>query len=368
MPSSSLVEVRHRLPPLKALTTLRLVAAMYVVMYHMDFQESLANHPLFANLLGSGYTGVTFFFVLSGFILAYNYPEIASTKDFWVARFARIYPAYFLAALFAMVRPVDWHLPHEAPKAVAALLLVQGWWPAYSDALNQYGWTVSVEAFFYLIFPFLLPLVWKMRRRTFYIVQAAYLLLLVAPILLSHTDHRDLALRLADALESHNPAVRLNAFLVGVFFGTRWLKRIQGRHLSEQPAKRWLPWLGLIAAAILLCATWDGSALPLRTGLLIYACVLLIYGLAQVEWKLLSSHWLQVGGEISYGIYILQSPVSLTYAAINRHLAPAATPSRILYVVVLIAVAYASFRWYETPMRLMIRKLWSGRPVSTRPV
>jgi peptidoglycan/LPS O-acetylase OafA/YrhL len=130
----------------------------------MDFQESLGNHPLFANLLGSGYTGVTLFFVQSGFILAHNYPEIVSVKDFWGGAFRENLSCLPSCRL---MRPVDWHLPHEAPKAVAALLLVQGWWPAYSDALNQYGWTVSVEAFFYLIFPFLLPLGCKMRLSTF---------------------------------------------------------------------------------------------------------------------------------------------------------------------------------------------------------
>jgi peptidoglycan/LPS O-acetylase OafA/YrhL len=77
---------------------------------------------------------------------------------------------------------------------------------------------------------------------------------------------------------------------------------------------------------------------------------------------------MQVGGEISYGIYILQSPVALTCAAIYHRLTPAATPSRVLFVVMLTAAAYASFRWYETPMRLMIRRLLSGKPVSTRPV
>jgi len=92
------VEVRHKLPPIKSLTSLRFFAAIYVVLFHESANPGhFVFFPLAARFVASGYTAVTLFFVLSGFILAYNYGRIRSRKEFWISRFARIYPVYFLS-------------------------------------------------------------------------------------------------------------------------------------------------------------------------------------------------------------------------------------------------------------------------------
>jgi peptidoglycan/LPS O-acetylase OafA/YrhL len=89
------------LPRLNALTTLRFLAALHVVLFHMRVTGVLPGGPWwYQNLASVGYIGVNLFFVLSGFILVYTYANTTvSPRRFWQARFARIYPAYALSLL-----------------------------------------------------------------------------------------------------------------------------------------------------------------------------------------------------------------------------------------------------------------------------
>src|SRR6478752_7231975 len=98
---------RERTPPrrdtLPALTGLRFVAALLVVLFHYQFLvPGLAQSAVpGARVIQAGFVGVSIFFVLSGFILAYTYLDPDGTmrstvSAFWHARFARIYPAYAL--------------------------------------------------------------------------------------------------------------------------------------------------------------------------------------------------------------------------------------------------------------------------------
>ncbi len=135
---------------LPALTGLRIVAAGMIV----------ANHSRALNIPVPNYAldhGVSFFFVLSGFIIAYAYPKLDNKGEvfnFIAARIARIWPAHIVALLLVIAviqMPLD-------RKFVANALLLQGWVPSspWYFSYNAPSWSISTEWFFYLAFPVLI--------------------------------------------------------------------------------------------------------------------------------------------------------------------------------------------------------------------
>jgi peptidoglycan/LPS O-acetylase OafA/YrhL len=88
----NLDDARPRLP---ALTSLRFFAALHVVCFHFLAFKIVSGERWLGQISSIGYVGVSFFFVLSGFILVYTYAgRDIPARDFWRARFARIYPAF----------------------------------------------------------------------------------------------------------------------------------------------------------------------------------------------------------------------------------------------------------------------------------
>lgn len=117
---------RDRLP---SLTGLRFWAALLVVLYHLSRQVGAV--PGVSDVVWYGRSGVTFFFVLSGVVLAWTYDGAGvSARVFLWRRFARIWP--LLAVSVGVSVGVWWALMDRAVsvKAVGAtLLLVHAWFP-----------------------------------------------------------------------------------------------------------------------------------------------------------------------------------------------------------------------------------------------
>jgi len=162
--------VEQRKPaPLKALTGLRCFAALNIVFFH--FSNPLWFGPL-APVVNAGYASVSYFILLSGFVLAYNYGPRAragqlDVKRFYKARFTRLYPIYILSLILAwQIIPQEWEA-HTHPMfwtgIVLSPLLLQGWVAPIATFLNTPAWTMSAEAFYYTIFP--LMSAWKRPAR-----------------------------------------------------------------------------------------------------------------------------------------------------------------------------------------------------------
>jgi len=154
---------------LPALTGLRCFAALNIVFFHFSNPKWFG--PL-APVVDNGYTSVSFFLLMSGYILAYNYSDRAQrgqlkSRNFWIARFSRLYPVYLLALLLSIGMLIDeWHVRSHAQfvwGVVLTPLLLQGWHPWLSTFWNTPAWTMCTEAFFYLIFPFVI--LWKRPKR-----------------------------------------------------------------------------------------------------------------------------------------------------------------------------------------------------------
>ncbi|MDX2971476.1 acyltransferase [Kribbella solani] len=156
-----------RLPRVESLTGLRWWAAFFVFCHHMT---NLAPLPIF-DFLKYGTSGVTFFFVLSGFVLTWSAQPGTKIRTFYRRRFARIFPLYFLtlvAAFFVFYRVdppagMSWIKPVSVTVLVLSAFLLHGWSnnPTILYGGNPAGWTLSVEAFFYAYFPF----VWRATQR-----------------------------------------------------------------------------------------------------------------------------------------------------------------------------------------------------------
>ena len=153
-------------PAIPPLTSLRFFAAALVVAFHYDPDRFPRLPDFIHDWLETGYESVTFFFILSGFVLSYVYfgtdPGRTNTtlKSFFVARFGRLFPAYYLSLLIALPffvapnffqeEPAPANLPYHG---LAVLFSVQSWWPEAALAWNPPAWSVSVEWFLYLTFP-----------------------------------------------------------------------------------------------------------------------------------------------------------------------------------------------------------------------
>ncbi|MGK2901848.1 MAG: acyltransferase family protein [Mycobacterium sp.] len=173
---------------IKALTGLRLFAAAWVVMFHFrpllqqaapDFSSALAP------VLNTGAQGVDLFFILSGFVLAWNYLDRMgpswSTRDtlhFLWMRLARVWPIYLvtlhLAALWIIFTLYVGHIPSEntdtltATSYIRQLFLVQLWFQPYFDGSSWDGpaWSISAEWLAYLTFGFLALGIFRLARAT----------------------------------------------------------------------------------------------------------------------------------------------------------------------------------------------------------
>ncbi|MGQ4333232.1 acyltransferase family protein [Streptomyces hayashii] len=156
---------RDRLP---SLTGLRFWAALLVVLYHLSRQVGTVAGV--SDAVWYGRSGVTFFFVLSGVVLAWTYDGAGvAVRVFLWRRFARIWP--MLAVGVGASVAVWWILMDQAVslKAIVAnLLLVHAWFPqpVIFKGGNPAAWSLSDEAWFYLAFPVLLAMLAGRRSRT----------------------------------------------------------------------------------------------------------------------------------------------------------------------------------------------------------
>ena len=304
-----------RLPNIYALTSVRFFAALYVALYHMVRPFSLWG-PL-ADVMAAGYLGVSFFFVLSGFILTYSHAAeyesgMGDRGRFWVARLARVYPVYLLSMLFSayvtrsQFRPL-WH----AIAFAADLLMVQSWSMRMVNFFNVPAWSLSTEAFFYLTFPFLLLLIRPSTRlRGWAWVFGMWVLAMAAP--LYSAIHYPLASFSESAPVSavgsefvyhvrKIPLFALPEFLAGVSLG--WI------YLRFRPSKQMLFCMAMAGVVALMGALAFVGRLPLimlHNGLLIPVYVLLILGLCGGHWlsRLLENKVMVLLGEASFALYL----------------------------------------------------------------
>ncbi|MEG3975966.1 acyltransferase [Microcoleus sp. herbarium8] len=143
---------------LNLLQVYRGIAALLVVLFHLnDMSLDRLKKDTFFNLFESGWSGVDYFFVLSGFIMVYVHRSAIGNKDqlksFLVKRAVRIYPIYWIVTLIVLVFFLV--IPGFANnqdlgfgKIITSLLLL----PNQNLPILNVGWTLIYELYFYFLF------------------------------------------------------------------------------------------------------------------------------------------------------------------------------------------------------------------------
>lgn len=168
---------------LPSLTSFRGVAALWVVLYHYAaVYFSQLNPSQYSHFVEKGYLAVDLFFMLSGFVLTHVYRRAFSEgiakhyKQFLLSRIARLYPLHLMVLLLFVATALTSRLleyaatgsyetiPIQGPRSLAAFLanlfMLQGL-QAGQLSWNYPAWSISVEFAAYLLFPFLLPTIWR---------------------------------------------------------------------------------------------------------------------------------------------------------------------------------------------------------------
>ena len=333
---------------LGALDGLRGLAALGVAVHHVFYHY--ASPGLITGPLGAaavwlwqwGWTLVDLFFLLSGYVFAHVYlPEGAlrgwrGQQDFWVARFARLWPLHlFMLCVCALVLTDN---PANTPFSFAAhVVMMQGFVDPVAHTFNFAAWSLTIEVVCYVIFAGLAAIgpAWVKRGALWLVaLSAAYFIVLGSP---------------------GGPWVEdvLWRGLLGFFLGQlMWIARARLEHV---PA--------ILLAALIAAGFWlqQGHYSPiLPLGLLAWPAALLL----ALRSKVMASKAMVWLGDRSYAIYLVNLPIILVaHRMIDLALlgAGALVVLQALLVVVVLGVSDISFRRLEMPSRGAIRRLWARR-------
>jgi peptidoglycan/LPS O-acetylase OafA/YrhL len=343
------------------LTFTRFIAAFLIVIYHFGartapFDSSTANH-----WLGLAPAGVSYFFLLSGFILTFVYDKGSANqidkKKYYLARLARIYPLYILA-LAALV--IFLLLTKQAidPKALfLQATLLQAWFPSFSIRLNIPSWSLSVEVFFYLLFPFLLVLLRRIKKNWQLIMLGSIIWFFSLEIYCYGLNIFSKATPdFFFYLFNYNPLLHLNSFVLGI------ISCLLFKRFKKPFSAAWS--LTLILAPLIIIAALIIGYNPIlhyyNDGLLAPLFAVSLIGLAgdrTIISKIFSAKPFVLLGEISYGIYLLQVPIYAWWDAVfNRWLWQYPSLKFYGFVALLIFAAWLSFRFVERPIRQYVKK------------
>lgn len=339
------------------LTFTRFLAALAIVVFHFNKNvypftfQPVKNITVFLNVL------VSYFFVLSGFILTINAGEKVGLKRFYFNRFSRIYPVYIAALLFTVllildIRPLSFSWDFH--RILLSALLLQSWHAKYALVFNYPAWSLSTEAFFYLLFPFVYNYLQQLPFKKRGLLVGLFWLLMQAVFAGYSFKQESFAL--------YNPFFHLSTFLTGVFGGMLYKEKYDWLLARRKKLQH----IFVLSTLVLLLLMISGNRLfaaLYHNGLLAPYFMLLVFLLAE-DWIPFTS-WFgnrkpEYLGEISYGIYILQVPVyRLLSQTWKIDTGLTATGFFYIYVLVLIFVSIISYEIIEKPSRIFLRNYFN---------
>ncbi|CCD99135.1 acyltransferase [Bradyrhizobium sp. STM 3809] len=376
-----------------SLTGLRFIAAATVAVGH---GAPSLGHGWTAELIAQvSSIGMTMFFVLSGFVLWLNYagrfqsePIGGALREFAIARFARLYPMY-AAVVLAITAYLAIARGLSAPSLGFIVTMTQAWFPVQNGTMLvavvpslTHLWSISVELFFYLLFPFVCFLLAGIVRLSTMIWLAAANILAFAITIVAFFTFGDAMLRMiAPSLKENGmqwltyyaPYLHVSQFLAGCLAAMIYQNRVAAQ---PQDAERravsalfWLSLAGLACAPILLFMQprlpgWSFSIeLTVRLIEIIGFSIVFIATSRYGHGRWLSSRAIIIGGECSYSIYLLH-PFLIRLAMFGRSDTPGFLELILRlasFVAIVTAVAWVSYMLIEAPARAWIRQAFGTR-------
>lgn len=368
--------VHERKPALPALTGIRSLAAICIMLFHFTPAGlRWAAHPRVSlyPVVNIGFVFVSFFFLLSGFILTYNYADRpVKLVDFMVARLARLYPIYALMLVLSIPFIVaEWHYRSHAQFFEGALLtplLLQTLLTRVATFSNTVAWALSCEAIFYLAFPWLVRLRWPRSAGKLIAILLVLWVVGIAPhVLYVHFDPDHLG-HIADRYSGgfwlstlkYTPLPFACTFIAGIALGHLH----EALHLSQR-ARTAVGVAGFAGAWVFIYNFAAQTPYVLIVGGIITPLFMaMTLGLAGpgVLARIFSVRPLMILGVASYALYLMHFNIFIMLHLYNvpQRLGVARFDPWISYVF-MILLAIAATRWVEHPAQRAIAQWWKRR-------
>lgn len=372
---------------IKALSGLRIVAALWVVLFHFRPLLQMASPPLYDSLkpiLDCGAQGVDLFFILSGFVLTWNYLDrmgdtwsTKATLHFLWLRLARVWPLYLvtmhLAAFWIIFTLNVGNFPSpEAGQLTAIsylrqLAMVQLWFQPFFDGSSWDGpaWSISAEWLAYLLFGGVVLVIFRVDRAT----RARGLLLLAFAATLP-----PVVLLVASGGQFYTPWSWLPRIVLQFTAGALACAAVRKLRLSDR-ARRGAGYGSLALVAVIVGVLYFLDGHPLVTVrddfglvdvLFMPLVVTLAVGVGTLP-ALLSTRLLVYGGQVSFGLYMVHELVHTAWLWIMAQYQITMVPSinaKLVFVgliVVAIALGVLLFHFVEEPARIWMRGMVGER-------
>jgi peptidoglycan/LPS O-acetylase OafA/YrhL len=336
------------------LTFTRFLAAVSIVIFHAKSSMYPFNLTFLHTLFNNAYVGVSYFFVLSGFVMVIAYGQNKSikinSKSYYLNRIARIYPVYIIALILTVMTQIKNGEIYFMDLSLQTFAL-QAWFPASVAKLNRPGWSISAEALFYVLFPLIFNYFYSKRSFIFifiFVICFWIISQIIANYLLLSSHYK--AYPLFSNL-FYFPLLHLNEFLVGNIIGYAYLK------LNKQP--RNFDILIILVVILMIILLSFKAIANYSDGLLaiIFAPLILLMALnnGRIS-KIFSNKKLVMLGEASYSLYILQTPIkSCCYFILKKLHFANENWVFYIYLIVLIGVSILCYYFIEIPAKDWIK-------------
>lgn len=340
---------------IQQLTFLRFIAAIAIVFFHFSRKIKPYSFTDVHHFVERWNVGVSFFFVLSGFIMviANQSKDKIDFRDFFMKRVFRIYPMYLLALFSIVIYHILTHFPLVYEDIFLNLILLQSWFPSKAMSYNFPSWTIPIEFFFYLIFPFIFNLI--IRKISFKTICTWTIVIwIISQVIIHVFRYSDFYMQetsIAKPLLLYHPMMHLNQFFIGVLFGVLFLKNDTKRNYTS------LISFSIVSLCLLI---YYSEFMLLAMGSIAPLFGFLIYFIAKDNGPI--SVFFQRPfnihlGEISYSLYILQFPVFLWGSTILNRLQ--IENSYVVFyacLATLLLLSHFAYTYFENPIR---KKLYS---------